>query len=334
MTSPWFYDTTVLVGDPPALENGMYPGYQAYMLSNVPDYEYYLFLFQYVFAATIATIVSGAVAERIQFKAYMVYAFVLTGVIYPIAAHWTWSGDGWLNKIGVFDYAGGNAVHALSGVTAWMAAFLLGPRIGKFVDGKPVELATHNVSFMVLGTFILWLGFIPFIAGSPCALNFQVGRMAVMTTLNGCFGGCFALLYEVVVNKKVSVEGACIGVLAGMVGICTSCGVCSLWATCFINTPISVLSYYFGIWLNNKLKVDDPLGASALHYWPGAVSMVFTGFFAHPKFVSLVYGYSYLDRKLEANLTSDEIAAHFTGVFYGGNGQQLGIQCLALLIMA
>merc|ERR1711988_1054933 len=277
MTSPWFYDTTVLVGDPPALENGMYPGYQAYMLSNVPDYEYYLFLFQYVFAATIATIVSGAVAERIQFKAYMVYAFVLTGVIYPIAAHWTWSGDGWLNKIGVFDYAGGNAVHALSGVTAWMAAFLLGPRIGKFVDGKPVELATHNVSFMVLGTFILWLSFIPFIAGSPCALNFQVGRMAVMTTLNGCFGGCFALFYEVVVNHKVSVDGACIGVLAGMVGICTSCGVCPLWTTCFINTPISCLSYYFGQWFNTKLKAD------------------------------------------------------FVGLFYGGNGQQLGIQIFALL---
>merc|ERR1719230_477311 len=110
-----------------------------------------------------------------------------------------------------------------------------------------------------------------------------------MTTLNGCFGGCFALLYEVVVNKKVSVDGACIGVLAGMVGICTSCGVCPLWTTCFINTPISVLSYYFGIWFNNKLQVDDPLGASALHYWPGAVSMIFTGFFADPKFVAKVY---------------------------------------------
>jgi len=310
MDSPWFPFT----------------GYQAWMLSNVPDYEYYLFLFQYVFAATIATIVSGAVAERIQFKAYMVYSFVLTGFIYPFAAHWTWSGDGFLNKLGVFDYAGGNAVHALSGITAWMAALALGPRIGKFVDGKPVELACHNVPYMVLGTFILWLGFIPFIAGSPCVLNFQVGRMAVMTTLNGCFGGCFALLYEVVVNKTVSVEGACIGVLAGMVGICTSCGVCPLWTTCFINTPISVLSYYFGIWLNNKLKVDDPLGASALHYWPGAVSMIFTGFFAHPKFVSKQYGYNFIDR----NSGKEE---DFVGVFYGGNGQQLGIQCLALLIM-
>lgn len=188
-----------------------------------------------------------------------------------------------------------------------------------------MELAQHNVSFMVLGTFILWLGFIPFIAGSPCVLNFQVGRMAVMTTLNGCFGGCFALLYEVVVNKKVSVDGACIGVLAGMVGICTSCGVCPLWTTCFINTPISCLSYYFGQWFNTKLKVDDPLGASALHFWPGAVSMIFTGFFAHPKFVSKVYGYSFIDRK--------GVEADFVGVFYGGNGAQLGIQLAALGIM-
>ena len=222
----------------------------------------------------------------------------------------------------MFDYAGGNAVHALSGIVAWVAAKILGPRIGCFDEnGKHVELATHNVSFMVLGTFILWLGFIPFIAGSPCYLNFQVGRMAVMTTFAGCFGGCYAIGFGRILYKYWSVELACIGVLAGMVGICTSCGVCSLWNVLFINTPLSVLSYFFGIWFNKKMKVDDPLGASALHYWPGVVSMIYTGFFAEPKFVELVYGYG----------TRGEAGA--VGIFYGGNGTQLGIQLLATFAM-
>lgn len=163
----------------------------SFMLNNVAvlgaGNEYYGFFFQYVFAATTATIVSGAVAERIKFSGYIVYSVILTGVIYPICSHWIWSADGFLNQMGVIDYAGGGAVHSLSGVAAFCGAAILGPRIGRFDDnGKPKEIPPHNVSMMALGVFVLWFGFIPFNAGSGVTMldwmAGQTGRIATSTT--------------------------------------------------------------------------------------------------------------------------------------------------------
>merc|ERR1719230_1777529 len=164
----------------------------AYGVPESGGNDYLGWFFQFVFAATIATIVSGAVAERIQFKAYMIYSAILTGVIYPIAAHWIWSSDGFLFKLGVIDYAGGGAVHALSGVAALMGAMALGPRHGRFVDGRSVVIPPHDTSMMGLGVFILWFGFIPFNAGSGLSViggaATRTARIAVITTLGGCSG--------------------------------------------------------------------------------------------------------------------------------------------------
>lgn len=288
-----------------------------WMLVDVGAEEYYLFFFQYVFAATIATIVSGAVAERIQFRGYLVYSFVLTGFIYPLAAHWTWSGDGFIYKWGICDYAGGNAVHALSGCAAFMGALALGPRIGRFVDGKPVELAQHNVPMMCLGLFILWLGFIPFIGGSACFVNFQLGRLVVMTTLSGCSGGITALLWTYLMEKHASLESAMTGVLAAMVGICSSCGCTTIWAAFWVIAPVSVLAYRFGLWFNLKLKVDDPLGASALHYWPGIWSMIACGIFSEPDIWEMTYGFGYGAKRKATQRDGED---DYAGIVYGGNG--------------
>jgi Amt family ammonium transporter len=307
--------------------------------------EYYGFFFQYVFAATIATIVSGAVAERIQFKAYMIYSVVLTvrraqvsppkisrytsrtlhavsaptrrslrslgspracarlpaprsqGIIYPPVSHWIWSADGYLYKMGTIDYAGGGAVHALSGVAAFVGAAALGPRIGAFTDGKYTPPPPHNASMMALGLFVLWFGFIPFNAGSGVSvigwMAGQTGRIATMTTLGGCSGGCVGLLYNYIVTKHASMEHAISGVLAGMVSVCSPCAVVGIWAVFWVISPIGVLSYFFFMWVNTKCKVDDPLGASALHFGPGAVGMIAVGFFGKPDLVTTYYGCGY-----------------------------------------
>jgi len=318
-----------------------------WMLIDVEEDEYYIFLFQYVFAATIATIVSGAVAERIQFRGYLIYSFFLTGFIYPFAAHWTWDPNGFINSWGICDYAGGNAVHALSGCAAWMGAKALGPRIGRFVEGtskslvtvnfKPVELAQHNVPMMCLGLFILWLGFIPFIGGSACYVNFQLGRLCVMTTLSGCSGGCVALAWGYMTEKHASLEQAMTGVLAAMVGICSSCGCTTIWAAFWIIAPISVLAYRFGLWFNIYFcgkflggPVDDPLGASALHYWPGVWSMIACGLLSDPDIWDATYGIEFSGRTTKVeDLTLDD----FSGIFYGGNGMQLAYQLLSVVVI-
>jgi len=313
-----------------AFSGGESSGY--FMLVDVAGEEYYIFFFQYVFAATIATIVSGAVAERIQFKAYMIYSAVLTGIVYPICSHWIWSSDGFLNKWGVIDYAGGGAVHALSGVAAFMGALALGPRIGKFVDGKPVDLAAHNVSMMALGVFILWLGFIPFNAGSGVGitgfLTTQTARIAVMTTLGGCSGGCVALLYGWLPWQMghFSIEYAMNGILAGMVSVCSCCAVVKIWAVFWFIAPVAVVVYYGLLKLLLKIGVDDPLGASALHFGPGLVGLIAVGFFGEPGLTEGAYSFDYgTNRKHH----SEE---DFIGIFYGGNGTQLGFQVVAALI--
>lgn len=326
---------------------------------NIEAYGYHLFFFNYVFAATIATIVSGAVAERIQFRAYMIYSILLTGFVYPICSHWIWSPDGFLYRAGIVDFAGGGAVHALSGVAAWMGAKALGPRDGYFnPDGTVKGFKAHDMTAMMLGLFIFWFGFIPFNSGSGLSMcGFGAAnltaRIAVITTLGGCSGGIVSLMWGWYAVGISSIEYALSGVLAGMVTVCSCCAVVDVWAVFWIISPIGVFSYWLCQWANVKLGVDDPLGASSLHYGPGAVGMIAVGFFATPRYISDVYLNGYDGGKDDcADLTGltevpdgednvdgdfifykfrkDDGCKDFYGIFYGGNGTQLGWQLGAL----
>ncbi|KAJ8602012.1 hypothetical protein CTAYLR_002766 [Chrysophaeum taylorii] len=326
---------------------------------NIEAYGYHLFFFNYVFAATIATIVSGAVAERIQFRAYMIYSVILTGFVYPICSHWIWSPDGFLYRAGVVDFAGGGAVHALSGVAALMGAMALGPREGYFGDdGKVKGIKAHDMALMAIGLFIFWFGFIPFNSGSGLSMCGYfaanlTSRIAVITTIGGCSGGIVSLLWGVVVEGYSSLEYALVGTLAGMVAVCSCCAVVDVWAIFWIISPLGVASYWACEWARKKCMIDDPLGASSLHFGPGAVGMIAVGFFASPRFISDVYLNGWdgakdrcadMDGLTEVpdgdeNVEGDFIfykyrkndgCRDFYGIFFGGSGKQLGWQIVAL----
>ena len=327
---------------------------------KIESYGYHLWFFNYVFAATIATIVSGAVAERIQFRAYCIYAILLTGFVYPICSHWIWSPDGFLYRAAVVDFAGGGAVHALSGVAAWMGALACGPRDGVFIDGKYAPPKPHDTSMMMLGLFVFWFGFIPFNSGSGLSLcGFAsanlTARIVVITTLGGCSGGITSLFWGLLKKGYASLEYAIPGVLAGMIGVCSCCAVVDVWAIFWIISPLSVLAYWGCQGLIEKCGIDDPLTAGALHFGPGIVGMLAVGFFATPRFMSDVYLAGYdtsrnrcadLDGYTEVpdgdeNIDGDFIfykhrkndgCIDFYGVFFGGSGKQLAWQLAASII--
>jgi len=325
---------------------------------RIEAYGYHLWFFNYVFAATIATIVSGAVAERIQFKAYMIYSMLLTGIVYPITSHWIWSPDGFLYRAAIVDFAGGGAVHALSGVAAFVGAVACGPRDGVFDEnGKWKGINGHDKPLMALGLFVFWFGFIPFNSGSGLSLCGYASanltaRIVVITTLGGCSGGVTGLLYGIATEGIASLELCISGVLAGMIAVCSCCAVVDVWAVFWIISPLGALAYYGTDVILRKCGVDDPLTASALHYSPGIVGMLAVGFFANPRFMSDVYLNGYdtsrnrcadLDGLTEVpdgdeNVDGDYIfykyrkndgCSDFYGVFFGGNGKQLGWQIAA-----
>jgi len=310
-----------------------------FFLLDLPKDEYYIWFFQWVFAAATATIVSGAVAERIQFTAYLVYSVLLTGVIYPWCSHWIWSGDGFLNKLGVQDYAGGGAVHALAGIAAFMGAKALGPRIGRFSEtGESTPIDGHSSVLMALGVFILWFGFIPFNAGSGVTILGDFGwitaRIACLTALGGCSGGCVGLIVGLYQSRGdvVSLEHTMNGVLCGMVACCSCCGMVEIWAIVFFISPIATVVFYSLQYVLVSWKVDDPLGASSLHWGPGLVGMVANGFFATEEYVDYVYGDSVVGCPYYPWARAGDSCKDYYGIFYGGTGKQLGYQILASLI--
>ena len=195
-------------------------------IDNLTPFEYLWWYFNYVFAGTTATIVSGAVAERCQFRAYLIYSTVLAGFIYPVAAHWIWSPDGFLFGR-TYDFAGGGAVHMVGGWAAAMGAIVLGPRKGKFIvdeSGKKVavDIPGHNSTLAVLGTLILWFGFFAFNGGSSYAIAGEeafdaVGRAVVCTTLGGAFGGVLTMIWGYFVVGHWNISWTINGLLGGMV---------------------------------------------------------------------------------------------------------------------
>ena len=241
------------------------------------------FFFQAVFAATAATIVSGAVAGRLKFSAYLIYSAVLTAVIYPVGGFWKWGG-GWLDQMGFYDFAGSLVVHACGGFAGLAAAIVLGPRIGRFTsDGRSVPMPGHNLPIAALGVFILLVGWYGFNPGSQLGFATHGNANAVMlialnTTLAACVGGFVALLVSWGMFKKPDLSMGLNGVLAGLVGITANCdGVTNVEA--MIIGAVAGVLVVLAIMTLDKLKIDDPVGAFPVHgvcgVWGGIACALF-----------------------------------------------------------
>lgn len=239
------------------------------------------FLFQAAFAATAATIVSGAVAGRMKFSAYMVYTVVLTGLIYPISGFWKW-GEGWLDQMGFYDFAGSIVVHAVGGFAGLAGAIVLGPRIGRFGKDKKA-MPGHNLTFAALGVFILLIGWYGFNPGSQLLISTVDDAMAVMliavnTTLAAAAGAVFAMVSSWIVDKKPDLGMALNGILAGLVGITALPDGVSNWEAIVIGAVAGVI-VFGGMKLLETLKIDDPVGAFPVHglcgVWGGIAVAIF-----------------------------------------------------------
>lgn len=251
-------------------------------------------LFQVVFAATAATIVSGAVAGRMKFSGYMVYSIVLTGLIYPISGSWKWGG-GWLDQMGFYDFAGSIVVHAVGGFAGLAGAMVLGPRLGKFsADGKAQPMPGHSLPLAALGVFILWFGWYGFNPGSQLAFSDKANIDATMliaanTTLAAGAGGVVATLLSWVLFKKPDLSMALNGILAGLVGITANCDSVTNQEGIVIGAVAGALVVLSIIALD-KLRIDDPVGAFPVHGVCGIWGGVATGIFGDYDFVTQVIG--------------------------------------------
>jgi Amt family ammonium transporter len=266
-------------------------------------------LFQAVFAGAAATIVAGAVAERMKFAAYLCYSFIITAFIYPVVGHWVWGG-GWLSELGFHDFAGSTVVHALGGVSALIGAIMLGPRLGRFrKDGSPNVIAGHNMPLVAMGVFILWFGWYGFNCGSTLGLGEPdvVARIALNTTLAPATAALSAMVIAWVKFGKPDLSLSLNGVLGGLVGITAPCAVVGSGSAILIGLISGALVVFCVDWLN-KLKIDDVVGAFPVH---GACGI----------FGTLAVGI----------LGSKELGAPMEGLFYGGGFGALGIQSLGIV---
>ena len=270
------------------------------------------FIFQVAFAATAATIVSGAMAERTKFKAYFAYSVVISALIYPVVVHWVWGG-GWLSKLSTayHDFAGSSLVHMTGGVAAMMGAIVLGPRIGKYGrDGKPRAILGHNIPFAVLGTFILLVGWYGFNAGSELAADGAIGGIAVTTTLAAAAGAVMAMLYTWFSSGKPDVGMAANGMLAGLVGITAGCAAVTGPAALIIGACSGVI-VVMAVKMFDRLHIDDPVGAISVHGVCGAFGTVCVGLFA----------------RHDSDFWKQ-------GLFYGGGAEQLVTQVIGVVAIA
>lgn len=232
------------------------------------------FLFQGMFAATAATIVSGAVAERVKLGSFMIFSVIFVGVIYPIIGSWHW-GVGFLNKAGFYDFAGSTLVHSVGGWGALAGAIVLGPRIGKYVDGKVFPIAGHNLPLATIGVFLLWLGWFGFnggsvLSGDPNGVSFVL----VTTCLAAAAGAIGAAVAAYFVTKKADLGMALNGILAGLVGITAGADVISPTNSVWVGL-ISGIVCVFAVIFFDKMKIDDPVGAISVHLVCGILGTLF-----------------------------------------------------------
>ena len=242
------------------------------------------YFFQLVFAATAATIVSGAMAERTKFSAYLVYSFIVSLLIYPVVGHWIWGG-GWLASLGMWDFAGSTVVHSTGGWLALTGAIVLGPRLGKYrSDGKPNAILGHNMPLTALGVFILWFGWFGFNPGSTMAATMDIGHIAVTTNLAAAAGSMAAMFTAWIMFGKPDLSMSLNGALAGLVAITCPCAFVSAGSSILIGTVGGILVVMSVVFLEHTLKVDDPVGAVSVHGVCGAWGTLSLGLFAQDVF--------------------------------------------------
>lgn len=286
-------------------------GFSDFFKGSLGDPKFYRdWFFQVVFAATSATIVSGAMAERTKFKSYLIYTVFISAFIYPISGHWTWGG-GWLSKLGFHDFAGSTVVHSVGGWAAFMGAIVLGPRIGKYVkgNGKVTVKAYpgHNIPLAMLGVFILWFGWYGFNPGSTLSgVSTDIARVAVTTTLAASAGAVGALLFSWLWFKKPDASMTMNGTLAGLVAITAPCAVVSPGASIVIGLISGVLVVLSVEFIDKVLLIDDPVGAVSVHMVNGIFGTLAVGIWGNVDGVAV-------------------------GLLHGGGFHQLGVQALGVV---
>ena len=294
------------------------PGFD--VITNYADFDWSGFIFNLVFCATTATIVSGAMAERTKFLSYCVYSALISAFVYPIEAHWIWGG-GWLAQIGFHDYAGSTAIHMVGGISALIGAKILGPRIGKFTkdkDGKIIKVNAfpgHNLPLGCLGVFILWLGWYGFNGAAAQSVD-ELASIFVTTTIAPAIATVICLIFTWIKYGKPDVSMCLNASLAGLVAITAPCDVTDCIGAAVIGAVAGLL-VIFGVWLlDYKLRIDDPVGAVAVHCLNGIWGTIAVGLFstsASPAF---------------------ETAGIKEGLFYGGGLEQLGLQLIGFAAVA
>jgi Amt family ammonium transporter len=275
--------------------------------------KFVFFTFQVAFAATAATIVSGAMAERTKFKSYVIYSAVISAVIYPIVVRWQWGG-GWLFQLDTpfHDFAGSALVHMTGGVASVMGAYFLGPRKGKYgPDGKPRAIPGHSIPFAILGCFILLIGWYGFNPGSWLGADPVIGKIAVNTTLAGAAGAFVAMLVTWLKDGKPDVAMTGNGLLAGLVGVTAGCWVVNGLGAVIIGTIAGVLVVY-SVLFWDRVKIDDPVGAISVHGVCGAFGTIAVGLFSASETEGVVK----------------------KGLFYGGGADQLVSQIIGVVSIA
>ncbi len=259
------------------------------LIGNLPSWTH--FIFNTVFCATAATIVSGAMAERTQFKSYLVYSVVISALIYPIEGHWIWGG-GWLSKLtiagwtGFHDFAGSTAVHMTGGIAALVGAKILGPRIGKYSkDGKAKAIPGHSLTLAALGVFILWFGWFGFNPASTYGLStvaqaIDASNIFMTTNIAGACAALASMTITWIIYKKPDVSMTLNGALAGLVAITAGCSAVDPWAAAIIGTIAGLLVFAAVEFLDKVVKIDDPVGAVGVHAFNGAWGTIAVGLFA------------------------------------------------------
>ena len=283
-------------------------GFGEMPLTDFVHTDWASFTFNLVFCATAATIVSGAMAERTKFLSYCIYSFVISLIVYPIEAHWIWGG-GWLAQLGFHDFAGSAAIHFVGGLTALIGAKMLGPRLGKYDrDGKPRGIPGHNLTIGALGVFILWFGWYGF-NGAAATNGLQLATIFATTTVAPALATCTVMIFTWTKYGKPDVSMSLNGSLAGLVAITAGCDAVNILGAGIIGI-LSGFTVCFFVWLlDYKLKIDDPVGAVAVHFGNGLLGTICVGLFA----------------------CGTDTMPQTQGLFYGGGADLLLTQCIGLL---
>jgi Amt family ammonium transporter len=293
----------------PAIGDAYQGVYSAIAWTGVPLWA--KFFFQLVFCGTAATIVSGAVAERIKYISFIVFSFILTLVIYPIVGHWIWGG-GWLQTIGFQDFAGSTVVHSVGGWAALAGILILGPRFGKYgPNGKINPIPGHNMPIATIGLFVLWLGWFGFNPGSTMAANPDAISHVLMTTNTSAIAAVLtSTAASWLLMGKPDLGMTINGCLAGLVAITAGCAYVSVPSALIIGAIAGVVVVIAVRWFD-KIRIDDPVGATSVHLACGVMGTLFVGLFAQSKF----------------NGGGD-------GLFFGGGWHLLGVQALGIVAVA